>query len=220
MIFSRAILGQELILVGTIGLAMGLIYTYLRQRGQLDLLGRAWLPALLWAIFGSLDALVTIVGTWGDPWHEANPIVRSFLLWNGWVGQVIYTFFYVLFWAAIVIGLEALLRRLGGVWTSLLGALQLLILYRLALEHCYGFFSWTPAFPSISQFIAFFEAHAPWLFSDSVVGYFLDLGTALAACCVVLQLSIATFLRGMGLQAPVASHAQARAAGPGQITEH
>jgi hypothetical protein len=33
MIFARAILGQELVLIGAIGLTLGLIYTYLRQRG-------------------------------------------------------------------------------------------------------------------------------------------------------------------------------------------
>ena len=47
MMFDRAILGQQLLLIGAIGLALGLTYAYLRARGQLDLLRRVWLPGLL-----------------------------------------------------------------------------------------------------------------------------------------------------------------------------
>ncbi len=77
MIFTQAILGQELTLVGVIGAEMGLIYAFLRLRGHLGVLRHVWLPALLWAIFGILDALVTMVGTWGDPWREANSWLRA-----------------------------------------------------------------------------------------------------------------------------------------------
>lgn len=215
MIFERALLGQELILLGSIVLAMGLIYSYLRWRAQLDVLRHVWLPALLWATFGPLDALVTIVGTWGDPWREANPLVRAWLLWDGWVGQVIYTFLYVLFWAAVVFALDELRRRLGvgrlggvsGFVAYLLGALQLLILYTLALGHLYGFLSWTPYLQTISPFIAFFEARTPWLFSDSPLGYLLDFGTAMGAVCTVLHLGIAALLRRMSIREPVANQA-------------
>jgi hypothetical protein len=227
MIFSRALLGQELILLGPIGLAMGLIYTYLRWRGQLDLLHRVWLPALLWAIFGPLDALVTIVGTWGAPWAEGNPLLRAFLSWDGWVGQVIYTFVWELFWAAVVSGLEALRRRLGGVWAYLLGAVQLVTLYMLAVGHFFGFLSWTPYLQPILPLIAFFEEHVPWLFSDSPMGFLLNWATALGAICTALHLGIAILVRRMVAQAPVASHGQGlprglpqgRAARPGQIAE-
>lgn len=222
MIFARAILGQELILVGAIGLSMGLIYTYLRQRSQLDLLHRVWLPALLWAIFGTLDALVTIVGTWGAPWREANPTLRALLIWNGWVGQVIYTFFYVLFWAAVVIGLEELRRRLGGVWAYLLGAAQLLLLYTLAVGHLSGFLSWPRYIQAILPLIAFLNERAPWLFAVSL-DYFSNYALILGTICTALHLSIAALLRWMGSQAPVASkttsQAQELATQFGQITE-
>jgi hypothetical protein len=227
MIFARALLGQELILLGAIGLAMGLIYAYLRWRGQLDLLPRVWLPALLWAIFGPLDALVTIVGTWGDPWAEGNPLVRAWLIWDGWVGQVVYTFLYVLFWAVVVVGLEELRGRVGGIRPDgiggflayLLGAAQLITLYALAVGHLYGFLSWTPYLQPIWPLITYFEVHVPWLFSDSPIGYLLDWGTALGAICTVLHLGIAALLRRMGVQAPRKSQAQALAAQPGQVAE-
>lgn len=222
MIFERAILGQELILLGTIAVAMGLIYTYLRWRGQLDMLRHVWLPALLWTIFGPLDALVTIVGTWGAPWAEGNPLLRRFLFWDGWIGQVIYTFLWVLFWSALVVGLEELRRRcgrvrFGAVWVYIFGAGQLLILYMLGLAHCYGFLSWTPFGQQLWPLIAFFEERAPWLFSDSLVGFFLDPATALAALCVVLHLAVAAFLRRMGLQANMASHSLASRARTAQV---
>ncbi|HEY8324775.1 MAG: hypothetical protein ACHQ1E_13260 [Ktedonobacterales bacterium] len=217
MIFTQAILGQELTLVGVIGAEMGLIYAFLRLRGHLGVLRHVWLPALLWAIFGILDALVTMVGTWGDPWREANSWLRAWLLWDGWVGQLIYTFLYVLIWASVVIGLEALRRRAGGFWPYLLGVAQLLILYRLALEHFYGFLTWTALNQLAWNFIAFFVARTPWLFSDSVVGYVLDFATALAAICVVLHLTIAALLRRLAPPTPVAPPAQARATQPRQI---
>ena len=227
MIFAQAILGQELILLGSIALAMAVIYKYLRWRGQLNLLRHVWLPSLLWTITGTLDALVTIVGTWGDPWAEGNSLLRRLLLWDGWIGQLIYTFIWVLFWAALVFGLEELRRRVGGVRgivAYLLGAVQLLILYRLALWHFAGFLSWTPYYQPISQVFAFFEERTPWLFSDSFVGYVLDLGTALGAICVALHLGIAALLRRMGIPAPVTSceqsQAHARAAQPGYSKEY
>lgn len=148
MIFARAFLGQELILVGAIMLALELIYIYLRQRNQLDLLRRVWLPALFWAIFGTLDALVTLVGTWGDPSREGNPTTRAFLSWGGWAGLVLGTFLYVLLWALVVIRLETLRGRLGGVWARVLGGAQLLILYALAAGHFSAFSRGRRTFPS------------------------------------------------------------------------
>jgi hypothetical protein len=213
MIFARALWGQELILLGAISLAMALIYLYLRWRGRLGLLRRVWPPALLWAIFGTLDALVSIVGTWGDPWSEANPTVRAWLHWDGWVGQVIYTFLYVLFWAAIVIGLEWPRARLGGVWAHLLGAAQLLILYTLAVEHFFGFLSWTPYIQPIEPLIAMLEARAPWLFSGPpVLSFVLNYGTVLGSLCVALHLAITTLLRRMGGRAHMANQARPGAA--------
>lgn len=208
MIFARALLGQELILLGAIGLALGLIVTYLRQRMQLSLLRRVWLPTLLWAIFGPLDALVTLVGTWGDPWREANPLVRAWLIWNGWVGQVLYTFLYVLFWAAVILGLEEVRRRVGGVWAFLLGATQLLILYTLAVEHLSGFLSWTPYLQPIWPLILLLDNRAPWLFADSPVGVFVNYALILGAICTALHLAIAPLLRRKGGKASVASQAQ------------
>jgi len=229
MIFERALLGQELILLGTIGLAMGVIYTYLRWRGQLDMLRHVWVPSLLWTITGTLDALVTIVGTWGDPWAEGNPFLRQMLIWDGWIGQLLYTFLWILFWAALVVGLEALRRRVGSFSTIrkfaayLLGAVQLLLLYRLGLWHLEGFLSWTPYYQPIAQVVAFFEDHTPWLFSDSLVGYVLDLGTAFGAVCVALHLAVAALLPRLGIHMPMVRRAltnlrQAHAAQPGRAT--
>lgn len=219
MIFARPILGQELVLLCDIGLAMGLVYTYLRWRGQLSLLRRVWPPALLWTIFGTLDALVTIVGTWGDPYREANPILRAWLIRDGWVGQLIYTFFWVLLWSAVVVGLEEVYRRVGGVWASLLGATQLLVLYTLAVEHASGFLSWTPYLQPIWPLITSLNARAPWLFANSL-GLFLTYALILGAIFTAAQLAISALLRRMGSQAPVASQAQELVARSGQTAEH
>lgn len=217
MIFARALLGQELILVGAIGLAMGLIYTFMRARGQLDLLldllRHVSLPALLWALFGTLDALVTLVGTWGDPSREGNPTTRAFLAWGGWAGLVFGTFLYVLFWAAVIVGLEALHGRRGGAWAGVLGGMQLLILYALAVGHFFGFLSWTPYFP-FWPLLSWLYAYDRWFFTTSPLGYDLYIGVTLGALCTALHLAIVAllrFLRGKGrqsAQALVASKAR------------
>lgn len=210
MLFARAILGQELILLGAIGLAMGLVYACLRWRGQLGMLRRVWLPALLWAIFGPLDALVTIVGTWGNPLAEGNPLVRAWLIWGAWVGQVLYTFLYVLFWAAVVSGLEALRRRVGGIWAYLLGAVQLLVLYTLAVGHLAGFLSWTV---DLQPLMALIAARAPWLFADTLLSYLFNFSLFLGASCTALHLASAALARWMGSRASVRSQAPSKAHG-------
>lgn len=217
MIFARALLGQELIVFGAIGLALGLIYAYLRGRRQLDLLRRVWPPTLLWAVFGPLDALVTIVGTWGDPWREANPALRAWLIWDGWVGQVISTFLYVLFWAAVVIGLEEGRRRSGGVWEYPLGAAQILTLYTLAIEHLAGFLSWTPYLQPIMPLIGWLDGRAPWLFADSPLALFLNFALIVGAFLTAAQLASAALVRGMRMRAPVARPAPGPVVPPGRI---
>lgn len=205
MLFAHALLGQELILLSDIGLALGVIYGYLRWRSHLDLLRHVWPPALLWTVCGTLDALVTLVGTWDDPTREANPILRAWLIQDGWVGQLLYTFVYILLWAAVVLALEALRRRVRGVWVFLLGAAQLIILYALALGHLVGFLSWTPAYRQvIVPLMAVLDAHAPWLESDSLTGYFTNLTLVLGAACTAVQLAIAVLLRWTGVQARTA----------------
>ena len=192
MIFARAILGQELILVSAIGLAMALISLYLRQRGHLDLLRRVWLPALLFALFGTLDALVTIVGTWDAPLREGNPTTRAWLLWGGWVGLVIGTFLYVLFWAAAIVGLETLRQRSGRLWASVLGGVQLLILYALAIGHFWGFLTWTSYYPAWGWNVqSYLSLHAPWLYAISPLGYGIYVGLVLGVIVMTVHLAIA-----------------------------
>jgi hypothetical protein len=187
----------QFVLVTLVGMALGLVYAYLRWRGQLDALRRLWLPALLWTVFGTLDALATTIGTWDAPWNEGNPTTRAFLIWGGWVGLVIGTFLYVLFWAAVVLGLEALRRRSGRVWASVLGGAQLLILYALAMGHLWGFLTWTPLVQVVwpGPLIDFLSQRAPWLYAISPLGYGLYFGLILGAICTALHLGIAALTR-------------------------
>jgi hypothetical protein len=201
MIFERAILGQELIIIGAIGLAMGLVYVGLRHVGYLDVLGRVWLPAAFWMVTGTLDALVTMVGTWGQPANEGNPTTRAFLYWAGWVGLTVGAFHYGLFWGAVIAGLEALRRRWGGAWSSAFGATQLLILYALATGHLAGFLSWTPYFP-LWPLLGFLYAHDRWFFTTSPLGYDLYIGLALGAVCTALHLAVVATLRRPGAPSP------------------
>jgi len=208
MVFARAILGQELVLLCAIGLAMALIYAGLRWRGQLDLLRRVWLPALLFAIFGTLDALVTLVGTWDASLREGNPTTRAFLVWGGWVGLVIGTVLYVLFWAAVVIGLESLRQRYTRLWASVLSGAQLLVLYALAMGHFWGFLTWTRHYPAWGWDVQnYLSIHAPWLYAISPLGYGIYVGLVLGAICTAVHLAIAGLLHRTGARSPGASPA-------------
>jgi hypothetical protein len=80
-------------------------------------------------------------------------------------------------WAAVVIGLEELRRRVGGIWAYLLGAVQLLMLYALAIRHHTGNLSWTTYYQS--PLLVSLYAHMPWLFDVSPVGLFSNIALIL-----------------------------------------
>jgi hypothetical protein len=197
MILSRAILGQQLVLLLTIGLAIGLAIVYLRWRSHLDLLRALWLPATLFAIFGTLDALVTMAGTWNGPWREANPTMRAFLLWAGWWGQCVGSFLWVIGWTLVVDGLESLRQRLGGRGASIARGMQLLALYGLAAGHISGFLSWIflARLPAVAEVFFGLYQRIPWLDAISPFSYPLYLGLSFGGLCTLLHVGILALRR-------------------------
>jgi hypothetical protein len=173
LLFSYPVVVRQVILLLTIGVSIGLVVGYLRWRGRLDYV-RPWLiPAALFAVFGSLDAWVTMNGTWNAPWREGNPSIRVFMEWGGWWGQCIATAAWIVGWSLFVDGLGSLGRRLPGRWGTLASYGPLLTLYALALGHLDGLLSWTDS--------------PAWLVVVSPFGMPLYTGLFLGGICALLH---------------------------------
>ncbi len=110
-------------------------------------LGQYAIPIGLWILFGSLDALMTANGTFGNPLREENPLTRFALLQWGFWGMPLASFLWVSLWAGIVLVLN---KRIAPAAARLP---SLAIFYSLAVGHLFGFSSWyTPLCPIAELF--------------------------------------------------------------------
>jgi len=191
LLFSHRVVVLQIILLLTIGASIGLVAGYLHRRGRLGYV-RPWLiPISLFAVFGSLDAWVTMSGTWNAPWREGNPSIRVFMEWGGWWGQCVATAAWIIGWSLLVDGLGLLGRRLTGPWGTLVSYVPLLTLYALALGHLDGLLSWTgsPAWLAglFLAFERFLREEVAWLVAFSPFGTPLYTGLFFGGMCALLH---------------------------------
>lgn len=188
MLFSYALMPQQIVLLSWIVLAIGLSVAYLRWRGHLGLLRRLWLPLAGFAAFGVADALVTLHGTWQAPWREANPSMRAMLLWGGWLGQCLGSALWLMAWALVFGQLEAWRTRAVG-RAAIAGWLQLWLAYALAFGHLNGFVSWAAPHGALGRlFVAFYRLWsraAGWAEPLSPFGYPLYSGLCFGAAAAL-----------------------------------
>ncbi len=199
MLFSHQVVVLQVILLLTIGVSIGLVVDYLRRLGRLGY-ARPWLiPISLFVLFGSLDAWVTLSGTWNAPWREGNPSIRAFMEWGGWWGQCVATALWIIGWSLFVDGLGTLGRRLPGRWGTLVSHGPLLTLYALAVGHLDGLLSWTgsPAWLAdlFLAFERFLREKATWLVAVSPFGMPLYSGLVFGGMCALLHEGIAIGLK-------------------------
>lgn len=199
MLFSPDILPQQIILLLTIGLSIGLVIGYLYWRNRLDSARPLLIPIFFFVVFGTLDALMTMRVIWNAPWREGNSVIRAFLEWGGWWGQCVGTAVWVVSWSLFVDGLESLRRRVDGRWGTLLSWGRLLTVYVLAVGHLDGFVSWTDS-PSrlvdlFSGFDRFLWQKAAWLRDFSPFGWPLYTGLFFGGLCALLHCGLASVLR-------------------------
>ncbi len=199
MLFSHGVVVLQVILLLTIGASIGLVIIYLHRLGRLGYV-RPWLiPIALFAVFGSLDAWVTMSGTWNAPWREGNPSIRAFMEWGGWWGQCIATAVWIVGWSLLVDGLGWLGRRLPGRWGTLVSYSPLLTFYALAIGHLDGLVSWTgsPAWLAdlFGTFERFLREKATWLVASSPFGMPLYTGLFFGGLCALLHSGIAAGLK-------------------------
>lgn len=194
MIFSRDVLPQQVVLLLTIIVSAGAALAYIHRKGRLDSIRPVVVPLFFYAVFGTLDALVTLRGTWNDPWREGNPSLRVFLVWGGWWGQCIGTALWVLVWLLILDGLEVLRRRSRGRARAFWGGSRLLTAYALATGHLYGLLTWIHWPPLLygvfSAFGRFLWEEAEWLVRISPFSTPLYVGLFFGGMCALTHRAV------------------------------
>ena len=202
MIFDRQIQGQQIVLLLSILVALTLAVAYLWRRGRLSSLRALAVPLALSVVFGTLDGLVTLRGTYYNPWREGNPTLRAVLLWGGWLGLCLWSVLWVFAWALVLDGLESLRLRLAGSGAKvLLRGAQLYIFYALAMLHLSDVISWI-GWPTLLnqitiQFLGWLANHAPGLFTISPIGDYLYVGLFFGALCTIIHVAGAATARKM-----------------------
>jgi hypothetical protein len=139
---SGKILQAQLILLVTNSLTIALLVLLFRRWQLLDDLRPLAFPLALFAVFGTLDALVTTQGTWTNPHREANPMACVFLVWGGWLGYCLNCALWIAWWVLVLAGLTALRRRSEPPTVHVVDGLRLWVAYALGLGHLGGWLSW------------------------------------------------------------------------------
>lgn len=104
-------------------------------------------PISLFFVSGTLDALITARGTFGNPALEGNAALKLFIESGGWLFQGIASVLWIFLWAGIAILIHKLGQREEGRWKTVAAALILSEFYSLAAGHYFGFSSWTSFMP-------------------------------------------------------------------------
>ncbi len=133
---SGKILTFQLVTFFSILIAMG-AWVYLFIRGRLGPQLRSFLiPICLWFVFGTLDILITVKGTYANPLQEADPATRLILLQFGPLGAAVASVLWISLWAGIVYAMNK--ARPGRISEFV----SLCAFYCLAAGHFFGFSSW------------------------------------------------------------------------------
>ncbi len=192
---NSSITGQRIVLFVAIFLAYVLAVLYLRwrQHGG-SLLRLVWAPAALFGVFAPLDALVTLQGTWNLPWEEAEPTMRALLLWEGWRGVCLGFAAWILGGALFVDALESPRLRLRARGGTLVGWLQLYILYALAMGDLDGLLSWTHQPAALYQLFSSVATQCnhwlPWTIGGSGLGYLVGPSLFFGALCTGVHIAV------------------------------
>lgn len=193
---SGQVLRAQLILLVTNSLTIALLVLLFRRWQLLGDLRPLVVPLALFAVFGTLDALVTTRGTWTDPYHEANPMARLFLMWGGWPGYCLNCALWIVCWVLVLGGLTALRRRAKPSTGRIMDGLRLWVAYALGLGHLGGWLSWGPGrwLPHLAaayrQLHLLLHTHCPDLLRFSPLGPGLYDGLIYGGLATIVHLGL------------------------------
>lgn|GEM_PF-5283972 len=201
---SGQVLQAQLILLVTNSLTIALLALLLKRWQLLGDLRPLVIPLTLFAVFGTLDALVTTQGTWDAPSHEANPIARLFLVWGGWPGYCLNCALWIVWWVLVLAGLTALRRHSKPSTGRVMDGLRLWVAYALGLGHLGGWLSWgfgrwlphlAEAYRQLHQFL---HTHCPDLLRFSPLGPGLYDGLIYGGLATIVHLGLGWALSRVG----------------------
>lgn len=107
-------------------------------------LRRYAIPIMLWIVFGTLDIMITVRGTFDDPYREGNPLARFIFVQSGPAGPVLSSILWIALWSGIVLLIN---KRFAGPKNGerekiAVAFVSLAIFYSVAAGHMFGFSSW------------------------------------------------------------------------------
>lgn len=177
---SGNVLFAQIVVFLTIIISIIFVLWILWKRKRLHILRILAIPITLFFIFGTLDALITIKGTFLEPLMESNPLAKSFLLIGGWIGFSILTFFWITSFSLLALLIYETSIKFKPPNNKIIESLSLFIFYSLAMGHLFGFSSWVNWFPVIKNIAFGFEnlisSNFPFLLEISPFGSLLYLG--------------------------------------------
>lgn len=148
---SGDVLYIQLLTIGSIIAAIWAAAWFYMQNGLEKELWAYAPPIALWAIFGTLDIVITAKGTFTDPLREYNPLAREVFLQVGFLGPVVASVLWIALWAAIVYFINRMKIPHAGYFS-------LAIFWSLAIGHFFGFSSWFEPFCGFSKnYLLLFE---------------------------------------------------------------
>lgn len=120
-------------------------------------------PIVLWAVFGTLDIVITARGTFTDPLRESNPLARFIFVEAGTIGPVVASVLWIALWAFIVYMINKMRVPHAGFFS-------LAIFWSLAVGHFFGFSSWFAPFCGFSENYSMLFAELPRFMKAILLG--------------------------------------------------
>lgn len=165
-------------LLTLVSIAAGIAFWVLVYRWQRVDLRPYALPIALWAVFGTLDILITARGTLDDPLREGNPLARELFVAYGFWGPAIASVLWIALWSLIVLAINIISKKSGALnaistrsaphsapsrfarFGGFARFASLSVFYSLAIGHLFGFGSWYCPLGAISDA---YRLALPWL---------------------------------------------------------
>jgi len=165
---SGQVLLAQLITIACIALSIVFwVFVYRKEKVAVE---PYIVPIALWAVFGTLDILITARGTLGDPLREGNPLARAVFVEFGFWGPAIASMLWIALWSFIVLAINFFFKKDNK---NVVEFVSLAIFYSLAAGHIFGFSSWFAPFCGFGRAYASTMAWVPKIVKVIAIGAIL-----------------------------------------------